>query len=481
MKLYKYNSYYEVTDIQQNSAMFNKIDWTFSCYNFKTALRYGRLYLNIGSTVRIPSSVSEIFLRELLDLSPINREFEMPRQENFYTMVNQPRDDVQERAIDFLCEDGNHKVLSLNTNAGKTYISINAISRMKSNAIILVDTLTLGRQWVEEFNKHTNTDLAQLIDASDIENDAVGNGHIFIITEQSIGSLMLKDYHKLDEFITEKQIGIKIFDESHARFHDLTRINCVFNTARTIYLTATFDRSYTEVKQWKEIFSGVRKMVEKTEERYREVHLVRFKTGPSPTEFELNYVVGLQGASSTLWGKYLIRKEDKLRRPLLSPVIDELLSRFNIKPKNNRTLCIIVPMNEICDRLSEHFINKGFTVGIYTSDEAKKFTAKEIFNHQIVLTNSSMFAKGIDIPSIKWLMNFTSVSSLISLEQVVGRLRGKESDNDNRVYIDCSDASFGEAFIKQQKTRKRYYKNITTDLELLKEKNIVKLYDDEDE
>jgi len=70
------------------------------------------------------------------------------------------------------------------------------------------------------------------------------------------------------------------------------------------------------------------------------------------------------------------------------------------------------------------------------------------------------------------------VSSLISLEQVVGRLRGKESDHENRIYIDCVDASFGDAFIKQQKTRKRYYKKITTDLELLKEKNVVKLYDE---
>jgi len=41
-------------------------------------------------------------------------------------------------------------------------------------------------------------------------------------------------------------------------------------------------------------------MIEKTEERYREVNLVRFKTGPTPTEYEFGYVVGMQGASSTL-------------------------------------------------------------------------------------------------------------------------------------------------------------------------------------
>jgi len=146
MNLYKYNSYYEVTDIQQNSPLFNKIDWTFSCFNFKTKTRYGRLYLNIGSTVRIPSSVSEVFIKDLLGIMPINKEFSMTKQENFYNMINPPRNDLQERSINFLCEDGNHKVLSLNTNAGKTYISINAISRMKSNAIILVDTLALGKQ-----------------------------------------------------------------------------------------------------------------------------------------------------------------------------------------------------------------------------------------------------------------------------------------------------------------------------------------------
>ena len=479
MNLYKYNSYYEVTDIQQNSPLFNKIDWTFSCFNFKTKTRYGRLYLNIGSTVRIPSSVSEVFIKDLLGIMPINKEFSMTKQEDFYNMINPPRNDLQERAINFLCEDGNHKVLSLNTNAGKTYISINAISRMKSNAIILVDTLALGKQWQEEFSKHTDSKLVQLIDASDIENNNVEDANVFIITEQSIGSLMLKDYHKIDEFIADKQISIKIFDESHTRFHDLTRINCIFNTAKTIYLTATFDRNYTEVKQWKEIFSGVKKMIEKTEERYREVNLVRFKTGPTPTEYEFGYVVGMQGASSTLWAKYLIRKEDRLRRPLLSPVVDSLMIQYDIRPKKTKTLCIIVPMNEICDRLYDHFKEKGFSAGIYNSEEAKTSNTKDIFNNQIVLTNSSMFSKGIDIPNLKWLINFTSVSSLIALEQVVGRLRGKESDADHKIYIDCVDASFGDAFIKQQKVRKRYYKNITTDEELLKEKNVVKLYEED--
>jgi len=479
MKLFKYNSYYEVTDIQQNTPLFNKIDWTFSCYNFKTSTRYGRLYLNIGSSVRIPSSVSEVFIKDVLSMIPINKESEMIHQETFFTMVNPPRSDVQERAVNFLCENGSHKVLSLNTNAGKTYITINAISRMKSNAIILVDTISLGEQWVDEIKKHTSLKKIQLIDATDIENDAVEDANIFIITEQSIGSLMLRDYHKLNEFITEKQICIKVFDESHTRFHDLTRINCVFDTVKTIYLTATFDRNYTEVKQWKEIFSGVKKMVEKTEERYRLVHLVRFKTGPNPTEYEFNYVVGLRGASSVLWAKYLIRKEDKLRRPLLSPVIDSLIEEYEIKPKNNKTLCIIVPMNEICDRLLAYYTKKGYSVGLYTSEESKNSTTKEIFNHQIVLTNSSMFSKGIDIPNLKWLINFTSFSSLIALEQVVGRLRGKESDKEYKVYIDCADASFGDAFIKQQKTRKRYYKTITTDEELLKEKNVLVLYDKE--
>ena len=164
MRLYKFNSYYEITDIQQTSPMFNKIDWTFSCFNFKTKTRYGNLYLNIGSTIRIPSSVSEAFLKETLGLTAINREFNMYMQDDFYNMQNEPRDDLQERSIQFLCEEGNHKVLSLNTNAGKTYISINAISRMKSNAIILVDTISLAKQWQEEFKKHTDLPPVQLIE-----------------------------------------------------------------------------------------------------------------------------------------------------------------------------------------------------------------------------------------------------------------------------------------------------------------------------
>jgi len=85
----------------------------------------------------------------------------------------------------------------------------------------------------------------------------------------------------------------------------------------------------------------------------------------------------------------------------LSPVIDSLIEEYEIKPKNNKTLCIIVPMNEICDRLLAYYTKKGYSVGLYTSEESKNSTTKEIFNHQIVLTNSSMFSKGIDIPNLK--------------------------------------------------------------------------------
>lgn len=411
-------------------------------------------------------------MKELIYYTKItDKTTEMKEQDNFFTMINEPRNDIQERSIEFLKKEGNHKVLSLNTNAGKTYVTINAISQIKTNAIILVDTIALGRQWVDEFKKHTTLKEVQIIDASDIENDRVKKANAFVITQQSIDSLMLRDYNKLNEFIIEKEIGIKVFDESHTRFHDLTRINCIFNTSKTIYLTATFDRNYTEVKQWKQVFSGVDRMIEKTEERYREVHLVRFTSGPTPTEFEVNYVVGLQGASSTLWAKYLIRKEKKLRRKILAPIIDTIMLKYEIKPLKSEPLCIIVPMNEIAYDLEEHFKSRGFSASVYNSESTKTDTTKEIFNNQIILTNSSMFSKGIDIPKLKWLMNFTSVTSLIALEQVVGRLRGKENE-DPKIYIDCVDSSFGEAFIKQQKTRKRYYKKITTDEELLKEKNV---------
>jgi len=97
----------------------------------------------------------------------------------------------------------------------------------------------------------------------------------------------------------------------------------------------------------------------------------------------------------------LIRKEDRLRRPLLSPVVDSLMIQYDIRPKKTKTLCIIVPMNEICDRLYDHFKEKGFSAGIYNSEEAKTSNTKDIFNNQIVLTNSSMFSKGIDIPNLK--------------------------------------------------------------------------------
>lgn len=416
-------------------------------------------------------------MKEIFDLNIINREVELPIQEEFYKMVNQPRDDLQERAIDYLCGEGSHKVLSLNTNAGKTYISINAISRIKSNTIILVDTIALGQQWREEFIKHTNLEDVQLIDASDIENDNVEDANVFIVTEQSINSLMLRDYHKLEEFIHEKQIGIKIFDESHTRFHDLTRINNIFNTAQTIYLTATFDRKYTEIKQWKEIFSGVEKMIEKTEERYRKIYLVRYKSGPNPSEWDINYVVGMRGPSSMLWGKYILKKEDRLRRPLLYPAVRDIIRKLQIKPRIRKSVCIIVPLNEMIKRLKIQLEMHGYKVGVYTSAEAKKRSTNEIFANQIVLTNSSMFSKGIDIPNLKWLINFTSVTNLSSLEQVVGRLRGKESDEEEKVYIDCVDIAFGDSFVKQQKVRRRYYKKITTDLELLKEKNVIKLYE----
>lgn len=474
MQLYRYNSYYELTNVIQHSPVYNKIDYVFSCFNFKTKERYGRLYLNIGSTVRIPSTVSEEFMWDLFNLRAIDKRTEMEPQEEFFTMINKPRNDLQERAIKFLTEDdNNHKVLSLNTSAGKTYVTINAISRMKQNSIVLVDTLSLADQWREEFIKHTGSDSVQIIDANKIENDLVEDKKLYIITQQSIDSLMLRDFNSLNRLIEEKQIGLKIFDESHTRFHDLSRINCIFDTAKTIYLTATFDRNYTEVKQWKEIFSGVSKLIDKSEDRYRRVYLTRFTTGPSPTEYETNYVVGLRGASATLWAKYLTRKEKKLRRNILIPVVENIIDHFEIDATKEHPLCVILPTNEIAANMADHFRKKGYETGLYNSEQSKLVGGSSvIFDNDIIFTNNVMFSKGIDVPKLKYLMNFASASSAIAVEQVVGRLRGSV-DEDDKIYIDCVDKSFGEAaFVRQQKLRRTYYRKITTDADLLKEENV---------
>jgi len=93
--------------------------------------------------------------------------------------------------------------------------------------------------------------------------------------------------------------------------------------------------------------------------------------------------------------------EDRLRRPLISPVIENLIRQYKINPRNKKTMCIIVPMNEMINRIKRYFIEKGYSIGVYTSSEFKEKSTQDIFNNQIVLTNSKMFSKGIDIPNLK--------------------------------------------------------------------------------
>jgi superfamily II DNA or RNA helicase len=450
-----------IRDADLDSKDFKNMNYNYSLYDRVLHKYTFSAFTVIDKDIHFPASIGPESINYYFKNHDIiyNYKTTAKTESISYNMKHQPRDDIQKKAISFLMsmkddDKERHRFLSLATGSGKTYVTINVISKLKKKALVIVDTLELADQWKREFLNHSDIEKDEVVILSG--NDSVEaemkekSGKVYIAIHRTLGNLMELDYNSINLLMNKLRIGIRVFDEAHVNFKNVCMINSLSNVEYTIFLTATPSRSrFSDDNLYGRIFRQIPYFNGKdiNNEKYHTIVLYNMDTKPSFDE-KLS-VKTKYGFNSSRWASYV---EDKGYEFFWETLIG-IFDKFKFKERNMK-VAIMLPTINLIRKVEKDLISLGFEPGIFIGEVKKSERAKAL-ESKVILTNDKIFDKGIDVKDLEILMNFVPFASLVKTEQIMGRLRyGKDKHS---ILIDVTDIGFEEC-VKQFKIRKRFYK-----------------------
>ena len=153
-------------------------------------------------------------------------------------MKIEPRDEYQKEAIKSIIDNDNG-IICAKTAFGKTYVAINAISKLKKKALILMHKRDLMYQWKEDILKYTDLkeDDIQIFTGSKFLTDK----KITITTVQNISAKIRHNEFNIRELFEKENFGITIYDECHTTIGPLVNTS----TSRWIFSKRIYGLSAT--------------------------------------------------------------------------------------------------------------------------------------------------------------------------------------------------------------------------------------------
>lgn len=465
-----------VRNIDKKSEAFKKISRAYSLYD-KVYHKYTfSVFTVIDNDMYFPASIGVENIHKFFPKKNIivNYMTTAKSEQTKYTMIHQPKNELQKKAISFLMamkNDNNRRsrFLSLATGSGKTYVSINIISQYQKKPMIVVDSLSLASQWKDEFKKHTNLkdeDIVILSGQEIVDSERKSpSAKVYIAIHRTLANMLSKDTNSVNLLRNKLHIGIRIFDESHVEFANICKINSLSNVEYTLYLTATPNRSnFMDDSLYAKVFGNVPYFngKELAVSNYHMVILFPMNSNPS-----IDIKAGCRtkyGFSVGKWSNYMTNDGYET---ILSTLSD-ILTKFKLTERHKK-VAILFPTIELIKKVKKDLLQlyPSLDIGMFIG-EYKGQTREEQKNKQFILTDDKRFEKAIDIPDLEILINFVDASSLVKTEQTIGRLRYHEGLSS--IYIDVVDYGFVEC-VKHLKIRKRFYKKYAKEIIEISRKN----------
>jgi len=450
-----------VRNVKLDSQEFRNVNYNYSLYD-KVLHKYTfSAFTIIDNDLYFPASIGVDEIKKYFPKEDVVVNFKTTSKssEIKYNMIHDPRDDLQKKAINFLMNmkndnDNREKFLSLATGSGKTFVTINIISKFKKRALIIVDTIELGDQWKREFLAHTDLkdeDIVILSGGDSVEREKKKpSGKVYIAIHRTLGNILDEDTNGINLLMNKLGIGIRVFDEAHVNFKNVCMINALSSVEYSIYLTATPGRSkFTDDHLYGKVFRKIPYFNGKdiVDEKYHTV--VLFMMDSKPSLEEKLAVKTKYGFNSARWASSLETASYEIFFDNLKAIFDN----FKLKERNKK-VAIMLPTINLIRKVEKDLNELGYETGVFIG-EVKKSEREEALKKAIILTNDKIFDKAIDVKDLEILINFVPFGSVVKTEQIMGRLRyGKEKLS---ILIDVTDVGYEET-VRQMKLRKRFYK-----------------------
>ena len=326
------------------------------------------------------------------------------------------------------------------TGSGKTFVTVASICFTGARAIIITSSVEWLEQWKARILEYTNLkedNLFMIVGKPSLNKILARDPlqyQIFLASHSTIKSYGDKEgWNKVEDLFKHLRCSMKIFDEAHLYFDNMAKIDYHSNTKKTLYLTATPERSNKEEDiVYQEYFRNVPSIELFDEQNDPHVNYVGmlFHSNPSPYDVR-NYSRNKYNFDRNVYTGYLVDRPNFLK--LVSVIVDMTL------PINGKVL-MYIGTNEAIIKVYNYIIQEfpflNGAVSIYSSLTPKADKAAALQKKFILSTTKSCGAAS-DIADLAVTVVLDEpFRSPVTARQTLGRCRAN-----NTMYIDCVDIS----------------------------------------
>ena len=382
-----------------------------------------------------------------------------------------PRDDIQRKSISFLIGEGDFSytkkysqmLLNLPTSVGKTYVTTASLQFLGMKCIVITPTDRIKEQWYNNFIEKSDLDETMICN---VTGSAAINKllkaktlkfKVYLVNHGTLSSYAKSNcWEAVGKFFKHIKVGVKVYDEAHLNFENTLHIDFYTNTKKTIYLTATFERSdFRENYLFNTCFKNLIKYGYETREEVRKHILylaVMYNSKPD---------LATQGHMSTNMGFNKIRYSDY--QMSCQKFYDAIIYCLNFFKEVDGKIMIMATTINLVEAISK-FINDSYEdISAYpyhsklTDDEKTK-----ALSSNVIVTTPKSAGTGVDIPGLRVVIMCEAYSSTVQADQISGRLREFAKDK-KTCYVELVDRGFTKV-LKMYQSRLPVFKKKCTKL-----------------
>lgn len=365
-----------------------------------------------------------------------------------------PRDDVQKEALRFMLGEKEYSrnktksqlSVNLNTGAGKTYASIAAIAYLGIKAIVITSRTGWLEQWrdcIVEYTDIKPKEIAMISGAPSVNKLFKQGGDqykIFLANDSTLRSYAESNgWESIGELFRHLKIGIKIFDEAHLHFENMSMIDYFTNTMLTYYVTATPARSNEDENRiYSYYFKNVPGIDLFDEEKDPRTKYLAMSFNTHPSALQISQCKNNYGMDRNAYTNYVVDRP--MFHNLMHIVVDICL-------KTKGKVLIYIGTNaaivKVRNWIVENYPELEHHIGIYTS--LIKDNKRAQLDKKIILSTTKSCGAASDIKGLaKTIVLAEPFKSEVLARQTLGRTRDRGT-----MYIECVDEGFSQI--------KRYY------------------------
>lgn len=427
------------------------LEYTFSLWD---PIRHQRYYKAIEyneeeEKLIIPRGVDIGYLKNLFYCEPIvDYKCDEFVNTNQIPIKYLTRDERQAEILKFILGQGKYEYtrtksqlcINATTGSGKTFITVAAICFSGARAIIITSSLNWLHQWKDRILEYTplnDKQIYPIIGSASIDKILCRDPldyQIFLVSHSTIKSYGDKHgWSKVDELFQYLKCSTKVYDEAHLYFDNMCKIDYHSNTKKTLYLTATPERSSKEENLIYQLyFKNVPSIALFDENNDPHVNYVAIHYNSHPKPYDIQKCINQYGFDRNKYVEYIVDRPYFLN--LVTVLIDMVM---NINGK----VLIYIGTNEGIDKVYKYIISEfpylENYIGIYTSIVDKTIKPQQLCR-KIILSTTKSCGAALDINELAVTINLAEpFKSPVLAQQTLGRCRA-----DNTLYIDIVDQGF---------------------------------------